>query len=303
MNLAELEHCYAHEVGWGADWREDQVAVSIFNFMKAAHDLVTEDMIVLDISAGQVLYKPFYKHAHYVALDFAGGDSSWDYSKLDIVADAMHLPIRNSSIDIALNFTSLEHYPKPWEFFAEVSRVLKPGGKLFLFVPFVQQEHQVPYDFYRYTQYALKEFCTQSGLIAEEVKPVCSVFVTAWKFFDFLKMSVQAIGVNQEVYSWLLQTQDQLKSIAKQFDAAAEGNESAQLAVSQLPMQYMLRAAKPGVLVPEKHPTPRHELLSEILADPFEKKPIAWDGVATEIFAPHTSRRYPVIGGVPRFMQ
>ena len=305
MELSELEHCYAYEVGWGADWKNDPVAVSLFNFMRAAHDFVTEDMIVLDISAGQCHYRSFYKHSNYIALDFAGGDPRWDYSKIDIVADAMHLPIRSSCIDIALNFEALEHYPKPWQFFAEVSRILKPGGKLLLFVPFLQQEHQAPYDFYRYTRYALQEFCVQSGLIVEEITPACSVFTSAWKFFDFLKMSVQSLGEreDQQIYKWLLDTQATLMSLQRQYDLAISANVQAQNAISQLPMQYLLKAVKPGILMPRKHPKERHAILSEILADPFEKKPITWDGVATEVFAPNTSRRYPVIGGVPRFMQ
>jgi uncharacterized protein YbaR (Trm112 family) len=64
----------------------------------------------------------------------------------------------------------------------------------------------------------------------------------------------------------------------------------------------MLHARKAGELVATPHSRIRHELLSDILADPFEKKPITWDGTSTEIGAPLSNRRYPVVNGVPRFM-
>jgi SAM-dependent methyltransferase len=40
--------------------------------------------------------------------------------------------------------------------FAEIKRVLKPNAVLFLTVPFIWGEHEVPYDFRRYTTYGIK---------------------------------------------------------------------------------------------------------------------------------------------------
>ena len=46
---------------------------------------------------------------------------------------------------------------------AEINRVLKTGGKLLLNCPFVCGEHEVPYYYARYTQYALKDMLEKSG--------------------------------------------------------------------------------------------------------------------------------------------
>ena len=45
----------------------------------------------------------------------------------------------------------------------EIHRVLKPGGLLFFTVPFLWPLHEVPFDQYRYTPYALERHLTNSG--------------------------------------------------------------------------------------------------------------------------------------------
>ena len=301
IDLPSIEQCFI-DLGWGPNWREDDVAVSIFKQMKAAHDFIQPDHIVLDISAGEAKYRPMYDHGHYVAFDSQVGDSRWDYSKLDIVGDAMHMPIRNSSIDVALNFTSLEHYYDPFAFFSEVARVLRPGGKLFLFVPHFGQEHQQPYDFYRYTQFALKDLTLRNGLEAEVVEPAGSAFFTATKMIDYLLLSINALGPNPHIVTYLEQTKTSLMALSRQVDAALLANPAARAVISQLPVQYVLVAKKPGELSRRPLPDSRLGILNEILADPFEKKPIFWDGVSDSVQPQASSRKYPVINGIPRFM-
>jgi len=52
----------------------------------------------------------------------------------------------------------------------EIWRVLKPGGILFFTVPFLWNLHEIPYDEYRYTPFALKRHLTQSGFNEIEIK-------------------------------------------------------------------------------------------------------------------------------------
>lgn len=46
------------------------------------------------------------------------------------LGDAEHLPVPDSSVDAVVNIESAHCYPHPKEFFAEVARVLRPGGSL-----------------------------------------------------------------------------------------------------------------------------------------------------------------------------
>ena len=49
-----------------------------------------------------------------------------------IVGDAEALPFESRSFDAVLCSNSFHHYPHPERFFAEVARVLRPGGRLVL---------------------------------------------------------------------------------------------------------------------------------------------------------------------------
>lgn len=133
---------------------------------------------ILDAGAGQCTYKPFFKHCDYVAVDTGVGDSTWDYSHLDIVAPLDRLPVADASFDAILCTEVLEHLDRPEESLRELCRVLRPEGRLFLSVPFFHHEHQVPYDFFRYTSYGLKTLLQRAGFREDSiiVRPVGGIF-------------------------------------------------------------------------------------------------------------------------------
>jgi SAM-dependent methyltransferase len=64
----------------------------------------------------------------------------------------------------------LEHVFNPVQFLQEVNRVLKPGGKLLLTVPFVWDEHEQPYDYARYSSFGLRAMLEKSGFLIQQHK-------------------------------------------------------------------------------------------------------------------------------------
>lgn len=78
------------------------------------------------------------------------------YPPVDVVCDIENLPFKDNSIDYIINSAVLEHVPYPAKAIAEIHRVLKPGGKLYCFIPFIQGFHASPYDFQRYTIEGMK---------------------------------------------------------------------------------------------------------------------------------------------------
>src|SRR5690606_11049538 len=81
--------------------------------------------------------------------------------------------------------SALEHYEHPEEFFRESFRVLKPGGKLFIHVPFAFPEHEVPFDFQRPTRYGLKRWFDAVGFEGVHVEPTSSSISTCLGFVKF----------------------------------------------------------------------------------------------------------------------
>ena len=78
------------------------------------------------------------------------------YDSVNVICDIENLPFKDNSIDYILNVAVLEHVPNAPAAIAEIYRVLKPGGKLYCFIPFMQAFHASPYDFNRYTYEGMK---------------------------------------------------------------------------------------------------------------------------------------------------
>jgi len=74
-----------------------------------------------------------------------------DYENVDIVCDIHDLPFKDNSIDAVMSLAVLEHVREPPVVLKEVHRVLKPGGRVFSVIPFMQPFHASPHDYQRYT--------------------------------------------------------------------------------------------------------------------------------------------------------
>lgn len=49
-----------------------------------------------------------------------------------LVGDGLHLPLGSASVDLCCTLNALEHVPEPWSFLAELVRVTRPGGLVFV---------------------------------------------------------------------------------------------------------------------------------------------------------------------------
>lgn len=125
--------------------------------------------LLVDAGAGECAYRPLFPHCRYLGIDLAVGEREWDYGKLDAAARLERLPLRDASVDAVLCTQALEHLEWPREAVAEFYRVLRPGGRLYLTAPMSHCEHQIPYDFFRYTSYGLRSLCTGAGFDEVEI--------------------------------------------------------------------------------------------------------------------------------------
>lgn len=166
-------------LGWG----DSQQSQSIFNLLIQARNQVQPNDVILDLGAGECRYRFFFDKCNYVSVDFGKGDKNWDFGSNDIIGDITRLDfIKSESVPYVLNTTVLEHINEPGELISHIYRILRPGGKLFLYVPFVQFEHQIPFDFYRYTSYGLRYLCEKSGLKVVELAPSNTPLETSLTF-------------------------------------------------------------------------------------------------------------------------
>ncbi len=82
----------------------------------------------------------------------------------DVVLDLEKpLPFADASYDGALLINVLEHIFEYRQLLTETARILKPGGKAVIVVPFLFPVHPSPEDYHRYTAAALEKALVVSG--------------------------------------------------------------------------------------------------------------------------------------------
>ena len=148
--------------------------------------------VMLDVGVGErpygELFTPHVKR--YFGLEYPPvvfgnlNPDLWDHIEvvhgiIDIFGDGQCLPVASDSCDTVLSLEVLEHLPDPDACVSEMARVLKPGGKLLLTVPFLQPLHQLPYDFRRYTPEGLRLTLEGAGLEVVELVPRGNVATAA----------------------------------------------------------------------------------------------------------------------------
>ncbi len=82
------------------------------------------------------------------------------------------LPFQDGEFDTILLSDVLEHIPEPEKLWREMFRILKPHGKILMNTPFYYCLHETPYDYYRYTEFALRRFAALTGFEILVLKPI-----------------------------------------------------------------------------------------------------------------------------------
>jgi SAM-dependent methyltransferase len=120
---------------------------------------------LLDLGCGKVplyeVYRPYI--VDNICVDWQNTPHRTEH--LDYETDlTRELPFREGEFDTIILSDVLEHVPEPEHVCGEIARILSPGGKLLMNVPFYYWLHETPYDYYRYTEFALRRFMERSGM-------------------------------------------------------------------------------------------------------------------------------------------
>ena len=146
----------ARELGVGSRLISDLVAA-----LYQTHLPLHAHGALLDLGCGKVplyaAYAPFV--GEVTCVDWAPGEH------IDTPCDlSQPLPFEDARFDTIVLSDVLEHMPEPELLWREMTRVLKPGGKVIMNVPFYYSVHAHPHDYYRYTNFALERFVKINGL-------------------------------------------------------------------------------------------------------------------------------------------
>lgn len=129
--------------------------------------LVQDGQLVLDAGAGESPYRSFFQHAKYESADFEKVDKK--YAPSTYVCDLKSIPVEDCRFDFIIFNQVMEHLPEPKLVLNELHRVLKVGGKMIYTGPLFYEEHEQPYDFYRFTQFGLRHLFGCTGFVVERL--------------------------------------------------------------------------------------------------------------------------------------
>jgi len=87
----------------------------------------------------------------------SGADHVFDFEK--------PFPLQNESFDNVLCINVMEHIFNYQNLVSESFRILKPGGHMFVSVPFFFNIHGSPNDYFRYTRAALERIMSDAGFV------------------------------------------------------------------------------------------------------------------------------------------
>lgn len=114
-------------------------------------------MRVLEIGSREVtgasIARKEFSLAEYVGFDYYPGDN------VDVVGDAHRLSSyfeEGEQFDIVYTSACFEHFAMPWIVAAEIAKVLKVGGYVFVETHFSFSSHERPWHFFQFSDMALK---------------------------------------------------------------------------------------------------------------------------------------------------
>jgi SAM-dependent methyltransferase len=136
---------------------------------------------LLDFGCGNAAYRPMLEAFGYrwrgvnykegmarEAADSASGNA-------DIVFyDGLTLPFPDATFDVVYSFQTFEHIQRIDVTFAEIARVLRPGGALIGAMSYLEQVHD--YSTYNFTPYGLKLAARDAGMRLTRVYPRFDAF-------------------------------------------------------------------------------------------------------------------------------
>jgi glycosyltransferase involved in cell wall biosynthesis len=126
---------------------------------------------LLDLGAGTKpyapIYEPYFSDCTSVDVEY----SPHDIARVDRIASADDLPFGAASFDCVVCTEVLEHCRQPDLVLREISRVLRPDGRLFLTTPLLRPLHEMPHDYFRFTPSSLRFLAESADLSVEQIVP------------------------------------------------------------------------------------------------------------------------------------
>jgi SAM-dependent methyltransferase len=118
------------------------------------------------------------------------------------------MPLAPETVDAIVCTGVLEHVEEPALVMSELRRVLKPGGRLYVSLPFLQGYHPSPHDYRRFTRDGARQLFREFDIEAL-VNTRGSASTVNWVVSSFLAElfafgNARAYAVARALFGWML---------------------------------------------------------------------------------------------------
>jgi SAM-dependent methyltransferase len=121
--------------------------------------------ILLDFGCGEKPYRSLFNVDKYIGVEaeYYKEKHQDKVKQIDAFWDGKSLPFKDEYFDSILCTEVIEHVFNLPHILEELNRVLKKDGVILITCPFVWNEHGLPYDYARYTRFALQDLLEKRG--------------------------------------------------------------------------------------------------------------------------------------------
>jgi SAM-dependent methyltransferase len=136
---------------------------------------------LLDFGCGSKPYKDLFQVDEYIGTDIEISGHDHSNEDIDVFYDGKTLPFPDGHFDSVFSSEVFEHLFNLPEILDELHRVLKKDGRMLITVPFVWDEHEIPYDYARYTSFGIKHLLEAHGFEIIEARKTTNYVATIFQ--------------------------------------------------------------------------------------------------------------------------
>lgn len=137
---------------------------------------------LVDIGCGTKPYESIFMNYvdSYFGIDYeaSAGVNYKQNTKADLYCDCSDIKLDSDSFDTLLSTQVMEHVFETKKYVSECFRLLKTGGMGIFTIPMSWKLHAEPYDYYRFTRWAIDKLFREVGFDIVELRPLEGAFAS-----------------------------------------------------------------------------------------------------------------------------
>lgn len=160
---------------------------------------------LMDFGCGRKPYQNLFTVEKYIGVDIEVSGHDHNNSLVDIYYDGQTIPVENAYFDSVFCSEVLEHLFEPDKILSEINRTMKPGGNILITAPFCWNEHEIPYDYARYSSFGMRHLLEKHGFtVIEEKKTGSFMRVLVQMFSLYIYEGLKRWKIGGYIFSMLL---------------------------------------------------------------------------------------------------